>query len=405
MARSGDTEDMPLSGRRVVVGVCGSIAAYKACEVVRGLVKAGAEVRVVMTESATKFVGPATFAALSGYPVHTDLFAEPERVIHVELGRWADAYVVCGATASTLARLAQGSGEEIVSATYLMCRCPVVVAPAMHTEMWEHEAVQRNVAQVQADSAILVPPEEGDLASGDVGVGRLADPAIIVESVVAALSPHDLEGVRVLVTVGPTREAIDPVRFISNRSTGRMGFALAREAKRRGAHVTVVSGPASSAVPSGVDVVSVETADDMYRACLDRFEETDVCVLNAAVADWRPADVAPEKIKKADASKTLSLEPTADIAAELGRKKGSQLLVVFAAETHDLIENARQKLESKHADLVVANLVGLQGTGFESETNEASIVSPGGVETFERMSKDDLATRIWDRIARLRATR
>jgi phosphopantothenoylcysteine decarboxylase / phosphopantothenate---cysteine ligase len=396
---------MPLSGKRIVVGVCGSIAAYKVCEVVRGLVKVGAEVRVVMTESATKFVGPATFAALSGYPVHTDLFTEPERVIHVELGRWADAMIVCGATASSLARLATGSGEEIVSATYLMCRCPVLVAPAMHTEMWEHDAVQRNVAQVTADGAILVGPDIGDLASGDFGVGRLADPSVIVEAVVAALSVHDLDGVRVLVTVGPTREAIDPVRFISNRSTGRMGFALAREAKRRGAQVTVVSGPASVAPPSGVDVVRVETAEEMYRACLDRFEETDVAVLNSAVADWRPADVASEKIKKAHASKTLELEPTADIAAELGRKKGAQVLVLFAAETTDLVENAKHKLEAKHADLVVANHVGRPGTGFESETNEASIVSADGVETLERLGKDELASRIWDRIVELRPRR
>jgi phosphopantothenoylcysteine decarboxylase/phosphopantothenate--cysteine ligase len=396
---------MPLSGKRIVVGVCGSIAAYKVCEVVRGLVKVGAEVRVVMTESATKFVGPATFAALSGYPVHTDLFTEPERVIHVELGRWADAMIVCGATASSLTRLATGSGEEIVSATYLMCRCPVLVAPAMHTEMWEHDAVQRNVAQVTADGAILVGPDIGDLASGDFGVGRLADPSVIVEAVVAALSVHDLDGVRVLVTVGPTREAIDPVRFISNRSTGRMGFALAREAKRRGAQVTVVSGPASVAPPSGVDVVRVETAEEMYRACLDRFEETDVAVLNSAVADWRPADVASEKIKKAHASKTLELEPTADIAAELGRKKGAQVLVLFAAETTHLVENAKHKLEAKHADLVVANHVGRPGTGFESETNEASIVSADGVETLERLGKDELASRIWDRIVELRPRR
>jgi phosphopantothenoylcysteine decarboxylase/phosphopantothenate--cysteine ligase len=391
--------------RRVVVGVSGSIAAYKSAEVVRRLVKAGAEVRCVMTRSATKFIGPAALAALSGRPVHIDLFEEPERVLHVEIARWADAYVVVGATASTLSRIATGSGEDMVSAVYLMCRCPVLIAPAMHTEMWEHPGVQRNVVQMQDDGALLIAPEEGDLASGDYGVGRLADPAVIVEAVVSALAPKDLAGVRVLLTVGPTREAFDPVRFISNRSTGRMGFALAREAKRRGASVTVVSGPTSGDVPVGLDVLRVETAEEMYRECLDRFEETDVAILNAAVADWRPAEVAPEKVKKAKASKSIALEPTPDIAAELGRKKGAQTLVLFAAETNDVVSHAQEKLASKHADLVVANLVGRAGTGFESETNEASMVTADGVEHLDRMPKDELAALVMDKVVSLRRRR
>jgi phosphopantothenoylcysteine decarboxylase/phosphopantothenate--cysteine ligase len=393
---------MSLQGRRIVVGVCGSIAAYKSAEVVRRLIKAGAEVRAVMTPSATQFLGPATLAALSGSPVHTDVFDQPERVIHVELARWADACVIVGATASTLSRLAAGSGEDIVSATYLMCRVPVLVAPAMHTEMWEHPAVQRNVAQVVADGGLLVPPGTGDLASGDFGVGRLAEPADIVEAVAAALTPKVLDGVRVLLTVGPTREALDPVRFISNRSTGRMGFALAVEARRRGAAVTVICGPTSATAPPGFDVVSVETAEEMYTECIDRFENTDVAVLNAAVADWRPAEVAGTKVKKKDAARSIDLEPTRDIAAELGRKKGAQTLVLFAAETDRVVANAQDKLEAKHADLVVANLVGQAGTGFESETNEASIVTSGGVEPLERMSKDELAALIWDRVGALR---
>jgi phosphopantothenoylcysteine decarboxylase/phosphopantothenate--cysteine ligase len=393
---------MTLAGRRVVVGVSGSIAAYKSAEVVRQLIKAGAEVRAVMTPSATRFLGPATLAALTGSPVHTDVFDQPERVLHVELARWADAYVLVGATASTLARLATGSAEDMVSATYLMCRCPVVVAPAMHTEMWEHAAVQRNVSQVVSDGAILVRPEEGDLASGDYGVGRLAEPSSIVEAVIGALTPKDLDGVRVLLTVGPTREALDPVRFISNRSTGRMGFALAVEAKRRGAEVTVVSGPTSAEAPPGSRVVRVESAEEMYQECLARFEDTDVAILNAAVADWRPAQVAPTKVKKKDASRSVALEPTQDIAAELGRKKGSQTLVLFAAETDRVVEHAKGKLETKHADMVIGNLVGLPGTGFDSETNEASIVTAGGVEDLGRLGKDELAARIWDRVAGLR---
>ncbi len=394
---------MLLKGRRVIVGVSGSIAAYKAAEVVRGLVKQGAVVRVCMTPSATKFVGPATFAGLTGEPVETDVFDRPERVVHVELGRWAEAFVACGATASTLARLAAGSGEDILSATYLMCRCPVLVAPAMHTEMWEHTAVQRNVATLVGDGATLVPPEVGDLASGDYGAGRLADPAVIVEAVIDALTPKDLADVRVLVTAGPTREPLDPVRFISNRSTGRMGFALALEAKRRGATVTVVAGPTSSPGPIGLDVIRVETAEEMLRECLDRYEETDVAVLNAAVADWRPAEVADQKVKKARAEPRIDLEPTPDIAAELGRKKGPRhLLVLFAAETEELVEYARAKLESKHADLVVANQVGRPDTGFDSETNDAIIVSASEVQELDRLHKDELARVVWDAIVRAR---
>jgi phosphopantothenoylcysteine decarboxylase/phosphopantothenate--cysteine ligase len=393
---------MLLSGRRVVVGVSGSIAAYKSAEVVRGLSKQGAEVRCAMTPAAAKFIGPATLAAVSGHPVHIDLFAEPERVMHVELARWADAYLIVGATASTLERLSRGSGEDMVCAVYLMCRCPVLVAPAMHTEMWEHPAVQRNVAQIASDGARIVPPDEGDLASGDFGVGRLAEPDAIVETVIASLTGKTLAGVRVLVTGGPTREPFDPVRYISNRSSGRMAIALATEARRRGANVTLIAGPMRAASGHGFDVVSVETAEEMYNACLDRFEETDIVVLNAAVADWRPAKVAGEKVKKANAARTIELEPTPDIAAELGRKKGEHTLVLFAAETERMVEHAKDKLVSKNADLVVANLVGQEGTGFDSETNQAALVSADGVDELIRMTKDELAARIWDRIVALR---
>lgn len=392
-------------GRRVLVGVCGSIAAYKAAEVVRGLVKDGADVRVVMTETATRFVGPATFAALSGNAAESDLFAQPERVIHVELGRWAEAYLVCGATASTLARLAAGSGEDLVSATYLMARCPVLVAPAMHTEMWEHPAVERSVERVVSDGAVLIPPEEGDLASGDFGVGRLADPAVIVEAVSRAMAPKDLAGVTVLVTAGPTREPLDPVRFISNRSSGRMGFALATEALRRGARVTLVAGPSALKPPWGADVVRVETAAEMEVECLAHLDSCEVVVMNAAVADWRPADVFERKVKKSGTHHTVRLETTNDIAAEIGRRKGSRILVAFAAETDDLVNHARQKLASKSADLVVVNLVGAPGTGFDSETNEAILITGENADELPRLSKVELAERVWDRIVEIRTKR
>jgi phosphopantothenoylcysteine decarboxylase/phosphopantothenate--cysteine ligase len=387
-----------LAGRRVLVGVCGSIAAYKMAQVVRDLVSAGAAVRVVMTPAATRFVGPETFAALSGEPVHSDLHADAHRVIHVELGRWAEAFVIGAATASTLARLASGSADELVSAAYLMCRAPVVVAPAMHTEMWEHSSVQRNVARVLADGARLVEPEVGALASGDFGAGRLADPSRIVEAIRRALSPKDLSGVRVLITSGPTQEPLDPVRFISNRSSGRMGQALAAEATRRGGSVTVITGPASVALPEGAEVVRVTTAQEMLDACLSA-PPWDVAVLVAAVADWRPSDPAAGKIKKSDQRRSVEMEPTTDIAAELGRRKQGRLLVAFAAETSDLIGEAKRKLLTKNADLVVANVVGQPGTGFDSETNDASIVTPEGAEELPRLRKAELATLVFDRVA------
>jgi phosphopantothenoylcysteine decarboxylase/phosphopantothenate--cysteine ligase len=391
-----------LSGRRVLVGVCGSIAAYKAAEVVRGLVKDGADVRAAMTPSATKFVGPATFAALSDHPVATDLFAEAERVVHVELGRWAEAYVICGATASTLARLATGQAPDVVSAAYLMARCPILVAPAMHTEMWEHPAVVRNVSAVARDGAVIVPPEEGGLASGDFGVGRLADPAVIVEAVRRALSPADLAGVEVLVTAGPTREPIDAVRFISNRSSGRMGFALATEALRRGARVTLVCGPTALRAPWGADVVRVETAQQMLDACREHVGRSEIVVMNAAVADWRPARRIDGKAAKAEIVGSIPLQPTTDIAAEIGAMKDARILVAFAAETHDVIEHARDKLLSKGADLVVANRVGDAGTGFDSETNDAMLVDATGAEELPRLTKDALAAAVWDRIVEIR---
>ena len=385
--------------------MCGSIAAYKAAEVVRGLVKDGADVRVAMTPTATKFIAPATFAALSGHEVAVDLFDQPERVIHVELGRWAESYVIVGATASTLSRLASGESPDVVSATYLMVRCPVLVAPAMHTEMWEHPAVVRSVEAVARDGAVIVPPGEGDLASGDFGVGRLADPSQIVEAVRRALAPADLAGVEVLVTAGPTREPIDAVRFISNRSSGRMGFALATEALRRGARVTLVTGPSAQAAPWGADVIRVETAEEMLDACLHHVDHAEVVVMNAAVADWRPAAARDGKTPKAEVDLNVSLEPTTDIAAEIGRRKGSRILVAFAAETDDVRGHARAKLASKGADIVVANRVGDAGTGFDSETNDAMIVTEPGTEELPRLDKGALASVVWDRIVEMRSKR
>jgi phosphopantothenoylcysteine decarboxylase/phosphopantothenate--cysteine ligase len=272
----------------------------------------------------------------------------------------------------------------------------------MHTEMWEHPAVVRSVEQVSQDGAVIVPPGEGDLASGDFGVGRLADPPVIVEAVRRALQPADLAGVEVLITAGPTREPIDAVRFISNRSSGRMGFALATEALRRGARVTLVTGPTAQTPPWGAVVVTVETAEEMLDACLSHVDASEIVVMNAAVADWRPASSREGKTPKAEVELNVPLEPTTDIAAELGRRKGSRILVAFAAETDDVEGHARAKLVSKGADIVVANHVGAEGTGFDSDTNDAIVVTEHGSEALPRLDKTALASVVWDRIVELR---
>jgi phosphopantothenoylcysteine decarboxylase/phosphopantothenate--cysteine ligase len=280
-----------------------------------------------------------------------------------------------------------------------MCSSPVVVAPAMHTEMWEHPGVQRSVELLTTDGVAFVGPDTGDLASGDHGAGRLSEPAAIVDAVGAALGPRDLTGVHVLVTAGPTREPIDPVRYLSNRSSGKMGYALAAAAARRGASVTLVSGPTSLSAPRGVELVLVSSAQEMLDECLSRFDDVDVVVKAAAVADRRPAEPSDTKRRKEELGAGLRLEPTPDIAAELGRKKGRQILVLFAAETTDVVGSAREKLARKNADVVVANLVGREGTGFDSDTNEASIVTADGVDDLPRLPKSELAERIWDHVS------
>jgi len=395
------TDAGALRGARILLGVSGGIACYKAVEVARLLTKRGARVQVVMTEAATHFVGPITFSSLTKRPAYTGLFEEQDRVLHVRLAREADLVLVAPATANVLAKMANGLADDLLSAVLLTATCPIVVAPAMHTEMWEHAAVQRGVERLRSDGVVLIEPEVGELASGDVGLGRLADPEWIVEEVKASLTPKDLDGLRVLITSGPTREPLDPVRFISNRSSGRMGHALAVEARRRGAEVTVITGPVVTELPPGIDVVPVETTQQLLDESLSRFDDCDVAIMAAAVADWRPADVARSKTKKSEAERNLLLEPTPDIAAEMGRKKGAQLLVAFAAETEDMVKHARDKLVRKNADLIVANLVGRPGTGFDTDTNDAAIVSPESIDRLPRMTKAELARRIVDRAAEL----
>jgi len=385
----------------VLLGVSGGIAAYKAALVARLLEEAGADVSVVLTENATRFIGPDTFAALTREPVHSSLWERPGEVLHVRLAHEAAAAVVAPATANVIAKLANGLADDLLSATLLEASCPLVLAPAMHSGMWEHPATRANVETLRERGATVVGPATGPLAHGDEGIGRLAEPAEIVAAVRAALVPHDLAGRRVLITSGPTHEPIDPVRFVGNRSTGRMGAALAAEAAARGAAVTVVLGP-GAVVPAGADVVSVATAEEMRDAVLARFDDADVLVMAAAVADFRPKVAADRKLKKDAGPPEVILEPTPDILGELGERRANKVLVGFAAETEDLEDAGRRKLGAKRVDLLVVNLVGREGTGFGSETNEAMILSADGdEEPLRRWSKRELAAAVVDRVARL----
>ena len=385
----------------MLLGVSGGIAAYKAALVARLLKAAGADVTVVLTEAATRFIGADTFAALTGEPAYTSLWERPGEVLHVRLAREADVAVVVPATANVLAKLAHGHADDLLTATLLEATCPLVIAPAMHSGMWEHPATRANVAILSDRGVRSVGPVTGPLAHGDEGIGRLAEPDDIVAAVRGALAPQDLAGRRLLITSGPTHEPIDPVRFIGNRSTGKMGAALAAEAAGRGAAVTVVLGPGAEA-PVGVDVVPVETAEEMRDAVLARFEHVDAVVMAAAVADFRPKAIAESKLKKDSGVPELLLEPTPDILRELGERRGDQVLVGFAAETDDLEAGGRVKLASKHLDLVVVNLVGREGTGFGAETNEAMVLAADGNDVpLATWTKRELAVTVIDRVAAL----
>jgi phosphopantothenoylcysteine decarboxylase/phosphopantothenate--cysteine ligase len=368
-------------GRRIVLGVSGGIAAYKAIEVCRRLVDAGAHVVPVMTRGATRFVGETTFSALASEPVHTSLFTDRDPIPHTRLGQSADLVVVVPATARVIGAYAAGISSDLLTATLLATEAPVVVCPAMHTEMWRHPAVQENIATLARRGVHIVPPEEGRLAGGDVGAGRLAAPEVVVAAIERVLSSaRDMAGLHVLVTAGGTREPIDPVRFIGNRSSGKQGHALAVEAAARGAKVTLVT-TVGLPVPPGADVVRVETAAEMADAVGAVAPAADVVVMAAAVADFRPVRVSGHKIKKAGGPPEVVLERTADILAGLGaRKPPGQTLVGFAAETDDVRQNAANKLVEKGADLIVANDVTAAGAGFEHDTNRVVILKAEGTE-------------------------
>lgn len=393
-----------LTGKKVLLAVCGGIAAYKACEVLRGLQKAGCVVRVACSAASERFVGAATFEALTRYPVCDDLFENPASDIpHIDYAEWADLALVVPATANVMAKMANGLADDALSATLLACSCPVLVAPGMNTNMWRNPATQANLHLLESRGVRFVLPVEGRLACGDVGAGKLADVDDIVAAVLDSLSDdaseQDLICTRLLVTAGPTHEAIDPVRFIANASTGKMGYAIAAAAAKRGAEVTLVSGPTSLPCPEGVRRIDVVSAAQMRDAAVSVFENADAAVCTAAVADYTPAHPADHKLKKAhEHLDSIELVETADILAELCASKGDRVVVGFAAETNNLISNAQAKLARKGADAIIANDVSRSDSTFGSDTNRVAVVSADGVEQHETMPLADVSDVVLDKV-------
>lgn len=397
---------MPLNGKCVVLGVTGGIAAYKACELTSRLKKAGAQVHVIMTKNACEFVRPLTFETLSSHPVVTDTFARPEtwEVEHVALAKRADVFVIAPATANIMAKMACGIADDMLSTTVLATRAPILLAPAMNTGMWENAATQANAETLKSRGVRFVGPEGGYLACGDTGAGRMSEPESIFAAIKDILCPRrDLEGVRVLVTAGPTREKLDPVRYITNRSSGKMGYAIAEAARDRGGIVTLVSGPVQLPKPQGVNTVDVISTQDMYDVMTERCPDQDIVIQAAAPADFTPESVAEQKIKKqGDGKLTLELRQTPDIAAAVGQlKRPGQVLVGFAAETENVEGNARKKLKSKNLDMIAANDVNAPGAGFDVDTNVVTFITRDGQETLPCLPKRQVADALLDRAARL----
>jgi phosphopantothenoylcysteine decarboxylase/phosphopantothenate--cysteine ligase len=394
-----------LKGKRVVVGITGSIAAYKSAELVRLLKKMGADARVVMTEHATRFINPLTFETLTGNGVITDMFSHPGITLdHVALGQKSDLIAIAPATANIVGKIAHGIGDDFLSTLVLAATCKVFLCPAMDKEMFRNPIVQSNLGILRERGLIIMEPEQGVLASGAKGTGRLPDPSTIVEEITFILSDRDLEGLQVLVTAGPTIEYIDPVRILTNRSTGKMGYALARAARRRGAEVTLVSGPTYLDQPRGITTIYVDTAEEMRKAVIANFNGKDVVIKAAAVSDYRPSNKAPHKEKKKKGTISMEMEPTPDILAELGKDKGDTVLVGFAAETTEHVARALEKIQKKNLDLIVLNDVSRSDRGFAADSNEVRILDRHGNEQeIPLMSKEEVADKILDRIKELRA--
>ena len=397
---------------RITLGVTGGVAAYKAAELVRCLQQDSFAIQVVMTRGAREFITPLTFAALSGQKVITDLFAESggeanleSAIEHIAVAQRTDLLLIAPATADILAKFARGIADDFLTTLYLATTAPVVVAPAMNVNMWNHAATQENIEMLRARGVKIVDPDEGYLACGMTGAGRLASQEQIIAAVRETLHfKRDLDGQTVLITAGPTCEDLDPVRYLTNRSSGKMGYAVAEAAARRGARVILVSGPTSLDVPAGVDRVDVRTADEMHRAVAEKFPECSIAIFAAAVADYRPVTKLEQKIKRDKDPVTLSLQPTTDILATVAKNKGERLIVGFAAETQAVAENARKKLVAKNADMIVANDVTAEGAGFDHDTNIVTLFARDGRDLpLPRMSKSEVAQRILDEVVRLRA--
>lgn len=400
-----------LQGKKIVLGVTGGIAVYKAVDLVSRLRKAGCEVRVVMTEHAQQFVTPLTFKEISGNAVATSMWNGNQEfnVEHIALANWADAFLVAPATANILAKMAYGLADDLLSTTLLAAQAPIVVCPAMNTGMYQNPATQENIAKLQERGVTVMPPAVGHLACGTSGAGRLPEPQQVVEFMSAFFAGRegDLRGLRVLVTAAGTREPIDPVRYVGNRSSGKMGYAVAQMAAERGADVLLISGPSALAVPPNVRVVKVETTNEMLEACLAAYGDVDIVIKAAAVADYRPRDVADQKIKKkTDDALTVVMDKNPDILKTLGAKKEQQVLVGFAAETQNLLANAREKVVKKNLDMIVANDVTAAGAGFNSDTNIVKFLFANGeVRELEQMPKVDVANKILDEAIRIRNER
>jgi phosphopantothenoylcysteine decarboxylase/phosphopantothenate--cysteine ligase len=390
-----------ISNKNIILGVSGGIAAYKSVELLRLLIKEQANVRVIMTRNATEFVGPLTFWALSRQPVCTRLFetVDDASIRHIDWANEADAVIIAPATANIIGKIAGGIADDALSTFILAVTCPVVICPAMNTNMFEAKAVRRNLERLKSDGHFVIEPESGELACGATGPGRLPDPEDIIDRLLFYLSPKDMKGKKILVTAGPTREFIDPVRFISNPSSGKMGFAVAKAAEHRGGDVILITGPTNLTDPNNVTVVRVDTAREMALSVLEHMEHSDIIIKTAAVSDYRPKERSGQKIKKEKDELVLSLEKTRDILKEVGKRKKGRILVGFAAETEHLEQNAEQKLVEKNLDIIVGNLVGGASSGFGSDTNKVTLFYKDGTkEAIPEIHKDEVAHILLDRI-------
>lgn len=391
-------------GKNIILGVTSSIAAYKSANVASALVKKGCNVNVLMTENATNFINPLTFEELTKHKCIIDTFDRNVKynVAHISLAVSADAFIIAPASANVIGKIANGIADDMLTTTVMACKCPVIISPAMNTNMYENPIVQDNLAKLERFGYIIVPPAEGRLACGAIGKGKMPDEQVLLDYLERALSDkQDFKGKRVLVTAGPTQESIDPVRYITNHSSGKMGYAVARQAMLRGAEVTLVSGKVNLPPVPFVKMIYITTAEDMYNAVTAEFENTDIVIKAAAVADFRPKRIADDKLKKADGMDSIELEPTKDILKELGKNKKNRFICGFSMETKNMTENSRKKLENKNLDMIVCNNLKVEGAGFQGDTNVVTVIDKTNITELGIMSKTEVADKILDRIAEI----